>query len=74
MLQGKQAFFPILSTVLAKQYADNVPYQYTEYDHFPCKVHYTSKMRGEAWKRNPVHTQYPSKQYTSALNCIRYQN
>lgn len=28
---------------------------------------------GEAWKRNPVHTQYLANDTTSALNCIRYQ-
>lgn len=72
--QGNNGAFlsdPFNSTV--KQYADNVPYQYTEYDHFPESRIILQQDVGEAWKRNPVHTQYLANDTTSALNCIRYQ-
>lgn len=72
--QGNNGAFlsdPFNSTV--KQYADNVPYQYTEYDHFPESRIILQQDAGEAWKRNPVHTQYLANDTTSALNCIRYQ-
>ena len=40
---------PFNSTV--KQYADNAPYQYTEYDHLPESRIILQQDAGEAWKK-----------------------
>lgn len=62
---------PFNSTV--KQYADNAPYQYTEYDHLPESRIILQQDAGEAWKKNPVLTHYLTNESNTVLNCIRYQ-
>lgn len=62
---------PFNSTV--KQYADNAPYQYTEYDHLPESRIILQQDAGEAWKKNPVLIHYLTNESNTVLNCIRYQ-
>lgn len=73
-VQGNKGGFlsdPFNTTV--KQYADNAPYQYIEYDHLPESRIVLQQGAGEAWKKNSVHTQYLMNDTIRPLNCIRYQ-
>ena len=68
-----ELFFPDPFNSTVKQYADNAPYQYTEYDHLPESRIILQQDAGEAWKKNPVLTHYLTNESNTVLNCIRYQ-